>query len=71
MVNFKNIIADIESPCNRVLSMFRSWKRANKELDDLDIAVIDLAVYCVSNKFADCSGDCVVRVFEFITKGGI
>ena len=69
MVNFKNIIVDLEQPCNRVLSMFRSWKRSNKDLDDLDIAIIDIAVYSASNRFSDCSGDGVVRTFEFLSTG--
>lgn len=49
--------------------MFRSWKRANKELDELDIAVIDIAVYSAGNRFSDCSGDCVVRTFELLSSG--
>jgi len=49
--------------------MFRSWKRANKDLDDLDIAVIDIAVYSASNRFGDCSADCVVHTFEFLSSG--
>ena len=72
MVNFKNKLIENESPSNRLLSMFRSWKRTQIELDQLDIGVIDIAVYCVSNRFNDCSGaDCMVRVFEFIGNGGV